>query len=139
MKTLFVSKPSIGSWLIRKFTWSDFSHVAIVLDDQVVHATFSKGVHVTPLVEFMAEYPHVEEVIIDLPDEEAAEKWILKQVGKPYDVTFILGFILRHDEWEKDDAWVCNELMEAAAIAGGKRRIRKYIGRVSPQISYMIL
>lgn len=138
MKVLFASKPGIASFLIRKFTWSRFSHVAIVMDGYVIQSTFLKGVHTVTLEEFYSEYPRIEEVNIKLPNELAAKVWLQEQIGKPYDFGFILGFVFRKDNWEKSSAWVCNELMEFACVVGGKRRIRGNISRVSPQISYMI-
>lgn len=139
MKVLFVTKPGFSSFVIRKFTWSRFSHVAILLDDCVIQSTFAGGgVHTVPIDEFYKEYTRIEEVQIDLPDEAAAEKWLREQIGKPYDVWFIFGFIFRKDNWEKDDCWVCNELLEAACVVGGRRRIRGDISKVSPQVSYMV-
>lgn len=138
MQVLFAARPAIGSWLIRFFTWSPFSHAAVIDGNKVIHSTWPKGVHEIDLWDFIEQYPTVEVVNINLPDEKKAMEWCRSQIGKPYDTSFILGFIFRMDDWEKDDAWVCNELIEAAAVVGGKRRIRGSIGRVSPQISYMV-
>lgn len=139
MRVLFVTKPGIAPWLIRKWTWSDFSHVAMIVDDYVIQSTWcGGGVHKVSLEEFYKEYSTVEEVQIDLPDEDAAKHWLIQQLGKPYDVSFIFGFFFKRESWEEDDSWVCNELLEGACVVGGRRRIRGNIAKVSPQISYMI-
>ena len=139
MKLLFCRSNTIGSWLIRSFTWSRWSHVAIVEDDcWVIESTLlGGGVRRKLLTAFVDEHSSVEPVDVRLADEEAALDFLRAQLGKPYDWTALLGFIF-HRDWAEPDAWFCSELAEAAAVAGGRRRFREEISRITPRESWMV-
>lgn len=140
MKLFFCRSNTISSWLIRLFTWSPWSHVAVVENDEfVIDATFKHGgVRRRALREVLAASSAFELVEIELPEESAALTFLRAQIGKPYDWTAILGFIGR-SHWEEDDAWFCNELAEAAMVAGGRRRFRESLWRLTPRNSWMVL
>lgn len=139
MKLIFCRKPSLGSWLIRVFTWSPWSHCVIVEDDRhVIESTMAHGgVRRRPLLEIINEYSRVELVEIPLTDEQAALDFARAQLGKPYDWRAIFGFLL-HRDWADDRAWFCNELAEAACVAGGRQRFRDSISRITPRESWMV-
>lgn len=139
MKVIFCRRRSLGSWLIRLFTWSAWSHLAIVEDaETVIDSTFSGGgVRRRRLVEIVAEYSAIEEAEVPLADEQAALEFARAQIGKPYDWTAIFGFVLRRN-WAEPDAWFCNELFEAAAVAGGSKRFRDRLSRITPRDSWMV-
>lgn len=139
MKVLFAHKHTLGSWLIRAFTWSRWSHVAIVDHDEVIESTLKRGgVRARSLMDFLSEYQHVEMVEWNVPDEAAALRFLRAQIGKPYDWTALVGFLLRRD-WAEDDSWFCNELAEAAAQAGGLKRFRGVLSRITPGISWSVI
>ncbi len=139
MKVLFCRKPALGSWLIRAFTWSPWSHLVIVEDhEHVIDSTLAHGgVRRRRLIDIVNEYPVIEEIEVPLIDEQAALDFVRAQLGKPYDWTAIFGFLLRRD-WAEPDAWFCNELAEAAFIVGGRRRFRDEISRITPRESWMV-
>ena len=140
MRVLFASKKlSIGSWLIRLFTFSKFSHMAMrISDDLVVDSTLLTGVRCILFKDFIKKYPGCEQLEIQLPNEANAVNFALNQVGKPYDWTALVGMVLQR-KWHEEDSWFCNELWEAAAKAGGKPRFRDDVYRITPQQSWAVL
>lgn len=141
MRVLFASRKwSIASWLIRFFTFSKFSHVAIRISDElVVHSTFADGgVHCISLNEFAEKYPGYIEIDIPLPDEKAAINYAMDQIGKPYDWTAIVGMVFQR-KWHEEDSWFCNEYWEAIAKIGGRPRFRDEVHRITPQQSWAVL
>lgn len=140
MKVIYCSNDKFGSWLIRTFTWSRFSHVVFVEDDtHVIDSTFTHGgVQRRPMADIYRDYTTVEVVEIPVPDEQAALAFARSQLGKPYDKTAIIGFIFRR-RWADADSWFCNELIEAIATAGGRQRFRESISRITPQESWSVI
>ena len=142
MKLIFCSNLSIVSWFIRAFTWSPWSHCVIVENEEfVIDATFThRGVRRRLLLDIMNEYSHVEVVEIPLTDEqnEQALNFVRAQIGKPYDVGAIFGFVVRQD-WANPERWFCNELAEAALREVGRPRFRDSISRITPRESWMVI
>ena len=119
MKVIFGRRPAVGSWLIRFFTWSDWSHCGIALQNgMVLHTTWPKGVHLTPIEEWVATYPAHEVIDVPLEYELSAEVWSRNQLGKPYDLSGLIAFST-HRNWQEDDKWFCSELVGAALVKGG--------------------
>lgn len=137
MKLLFAKKRNLPSALIRFFTWSQWSHVAIVDGDAVIEATFLGGVSWRPLAEFLVDYT-TEEVGVSLPDEAAAMRFVRQQIGKRYDWTALVGIVFRSG-WAKQDKWFCSELVAAAIQAGGKRLFREDASRITPRDLWLVL
>lgn len=142
MKLLFCRKRSLGSWLICAFTWSPWSHCAVVeSDEHVIDATFKHGgVRRRPLSDVLGEYSKIEVIELNLTPEEtqAALDFVRAQIGKPYDIGAIFGFIFRQD-WASTEKWFCNELAEAALRAVGRPRFRDEISRITPRESWMVI
>lgn len=140
MKVIYCANNKMTSWLIRMFTWSRFSHVVFVEDDEtIIDSTFThSGVQRRLLSDIYREYSTIEVVEMPLPDEQAALAFARSQLGKPYDKTAILGFIFRRN-WADEDAWFCNELIEAIAKAGGRTRFREALSRITPEMSWAVI
>jgi uncharacterized protein YycO len=139
MKLIFCRRNSIGSWLIRFFTWSQWSHCMIVDGDHIIDSTMMQGgVRRQPALAALEHYSVAEFVEVPVPDEEAALEFARAQVGKPYDWGVFLSFIVRRD-WTEPDAWFCNELAEAALAYGGRPRFRASLSRITPQASWMVI
>ena len=140
MKVIFCANNKITSWLIRMFTWSRYSHVVFVEDDEtIIDSTFMHcGVQRRLLADVYSEYTTIEVIDIPLPDEKAALDFARAQLGKPYDKTAILGFVFRRN-WADDDSWFCNELIEAIAEAGGRTRFRAALSRITPEMSWSVI
>jgi hypothetical protein len=111
----------IGSWAIRQYDHGPWSHVDAVLEDgsllgsrdDVVGGKPS-GVQIRP-----AGYLNFkDEKILSIPCDDPIAKlfyatWA-SQIGKPYDQTAILAFVLERD-WRAMDSWFCSEGVTWAA------------------------
>lgn len=146
---------------IRFMTWADnagprkesgTSHTAWEMDDGRVIEAWHRpnGVRVidgfaaghTPGTEVRAyRLPHVSHFNLDL-----AERYLLDQVGKPYDVRGVLRFITRNDPQPyypdtfkvglyNPDKWFCSCLVFAALLHGGCKLLERVPPwRVSPNL-----
>lgn len=121
--------------IIRAFTWSDFSHMVIVIDGgkNVLHSDFH-GVRIEPiedlknrsknwiLVEYECEFP---ELVI-----EACKT----QIGKPYDFGGIVGIFIRDVNLQDDSKWWCSELPAYGFMKAGIPKFQEdYLHRITPQ------
>ena len=105
--------------LIRAFEGGSAGHVGIAMDEGgVIHATLRDGVHVQTMAEFLSTRIVVQEIPLALPNQPEADKWLRRQLLKPYDWTAIVGFLAWRD-WSDDDAWFCSELAAGWMLAGG--------------------
>lgn len=140
MKVIYTHTPySIISNLIRLFTFSKFSHCAIYISDKfIVDSTFTTGVRINSVEDYLREFPYQEIVEIEVPDDKAAAQFALAQVGKPYDWTALVSIVLQRN-WQEPDRWFCSELVEATLAAGGTKRFRDTISRITPQESWGVL
>ena len=138
MKVLFCTSTLPGAVLIRAVTWSSWSHVALVLDNgNVIEATYPK-VREVPLEIIL--HNHKKWVIVDIPtdDDKLIEEYARSQVGKPYDITALLG-ILVHRQWTDEDSWFCSELVANSFTKGGFSLFREEtIHRITPQNLWML-
>lgn len=122
MRYVYVKRDGIGSLLIRAFEGGVASHVAMVLTDgSVVDATLRHGVHRWASIDdwIVANgYTIVDDITLALRNESAAEAWVLAQVGKGYDWTALIGFLLWRDLNERA-RWYCSELGLGALLSIG--------------------
>lgn len=137
MRLLFSAPRSIGSRLIRWFTWSEWSHVDVVMGRQVYGAVFPRGVRWDSVAAQVQRSTRHEYVDIQLTpeQEQAANAWLMDQGGKGYDWTAILGFLFRRN-WQDEGRWFCSELVAAALDHAGHPVIKRESWRVSPQALY---
>ncbi len=116
----FITTNSLVSTLIRAFTWSDYSHVEIVMQGEgYLGAHFPDGVKIRPY-----DYCHPSKALIaKVPcGAETTEKVIAfarKQVDKPYDWLNIFGDVIHEDLNEEPKAWICDTLVYAAFHSAG--------------------
>jgi len=126
------------SWVSKAIRWqtrSDYSHIAIELDDGsvieawhvggVAHNQSFRTVHTkgTPVDAF---------AILEKIDENEALAFLLDQVGKKYDFGSIARFMTRRDE-PHDEKWFCSELAMAGVSKGGVDLLKRIpASHVSP-------
>lgn len=119
----FVANNSLGSRLIKWFDHGAYSHVDSVLEDgSLLGARSGKidgiaaGVQVRSAY-YVARYGFVKRVRLETSNEVAASyyEFVRAQIGKPYDMTAIWGFVAGRD-WMEDDAWFCSELVVAGLV-----------------------
>jgi uncharacterized protein YycO len=137
MKLFFCTNDLPAAVAIRVFTWSDWSHVAIVDGDEIIEAVWPR-VRVSKLEEAKNKYESW--VIAEVKTRNDAEiiKAVRSQVGKPYDIGAIFGFVARRN-WEKTDKWFCSELVAWAFSQANEPLFRPgTFSRVTPQHIWMI-
>lgn len=119
MRFIFSNCGSIESSLIQWFEGSRWSHCgAIMPDSTVIEALWSGGVQRNKLIDFLEDSDDWAIFDIALPNEVAAEQFLIEQIGKPYDKTAIIGIVFERD-WDSSDSWYCSELSTKAIEMGG--------------------
>lgn len=139
MKIAFFRGNTLASLLIRLVTWSNWSHVALVDGDEVIEAV-RKGVRATKLARVIAAHSACQIVEFPVGDEVAAAiiQAARSQIGKPYDVTALVG-MLAHRDWQNGDRWFCSELAAWSFAHAGAPLFRPgALYRVTPQHLWML-
>lgn len=110
-----------------------YSHVDTVMPDgSLLGARLSGGVQIRP-----ANYLGTEKVLqVAIPagdaQTDAYYRGVTAEIGKPYDMTGILGFLTGRD-WRTPDKWFCSELVAAKLeSAGFLRRLAAQANKVTP-------
>jgi uncharacterized protein YycO len=138
---VFTRSKNIGSYLIRKISWSEWSHCAIVdySSNTVIEATWPQGVIERPLEEFLAQHTTNGEVCFrTYKGDKRVVEYCRSQVGKPYDTLGVLGVGI-HREWQDDSKWWCNELIEAGLVKYGySPYIAANLRRLTPQHRWIV-
>lgn len=138
--TLIFSNSSLPlSPIIRWVTWSDYSHVALLLDEEtVIESTMSKGgVYTDSLSNFKKRAKNwlMVELEIDIShlDWNKLIEIANKEVGKPYDTFGVIGLSI-HRNWQEDDKWWCSELIPYLLLNWGIKLFNSnFIHRIVPQ------
>lgn len=132
-----------AGWLLRFVMWSRWSHSAI-LDEasgMVYDSTLlGGGVCVGPMGEFLQHYRRHEmrDIDVRVGRLEESRAWLRAQVGKPYDWTALLSWIVRRD-WQEPDAWFCSELTESFIDQFSTPRFRESVSRITPRHQDMLV
>lgn len=122
MKFVYVNSGDIFAKIITTFERGEWSHVAIVDEDEnyVIESLFETGVRRRRLDSLLRDRPH--HMIIEVPSPETLSLngflWLKDQLGKPYDWTGVggLGF---NRNWQDDDKWYCSELACTYGLRSG--------------------
>lgn len=135
---LFSTTSSPFSWLIRLLTWSRWSHVSVVDGATIIQAHALHGVIRTPLAEAIANDKESKLVRFKCNNPTAVIAAAASQIGKKYDWTALIGFMLRRD-WQEDDSWFCSELAAWAFQQAGTPLLRpEALHRVTPENLWML-
>ena len=139
MKILFTRRRHLGSLIIRMVTWSAYSHVDFILDEErVLGATAPNGVNVEPIRNRLAKASKAVVMEINDVDLDKAKEFAIAQLGKKYDWTNIIGIYL-HRDWQDSDSWSCAELIAAILKHSGVQLFDiKFYHRVTPQHLLML-
>lgn len=138
LSLLFCNDTGLVSRAVRGFTWSRWSHVAMIDGYGAVEALPGEGVTITETQDILMRSRAFE--LVDLPcrDPIAVRAAAASQFGKPYDWSAVLGIALRRD-WRQDDAWFCSELVAWAFEAAGEPLFREgTLRRVTPEHLWML-
>ena len=139
MKLLFTRRRHASSLLIRLVTWSNFSHVDIVLDGgQIIGAEAGKGVSKGSFERQVRKASKAVTVEIPVLDLQAALAFAKSQKGKPYDWLGVAGIGLRRN-WQEPSKWSCAEFVAASLAKGGYNPFdAKFHHRITPQDLFML-
>lgn len=137
MRLIFTRDHSFESLLVRAWMWSPWSHVGIVIGDNVLQVQPVGGVQLVPLaaVKAGASRWEIARLNCDNPDRIAAIA--ASQIGKAYDWRGIAGLWLRR-RLQREDRWFCSELIAWAAEQAGEPVFRVRPWRVTPRDLYMV-
>lgn len=133
VKLLFCTDYKLGALIIRIFTKSRFSHVAIEVNGKLYESHFSTGVHKFNSIDNVTDI-----IELDNLDDEAVEAFLEAQVGKKYDSKAICSFMFSRT-WEDLNKWFCSELCAMAIKVGGYKGIPNNLSKISPEDLYKII
>lgn len=136
MKLLFSRRHHPGSYLIRMVTWSEWSHVDIILPDGgLIGAAAPHGVIEMTSELRVAMASHA--AVMDVPCRTVFS-WLLSQLGTPYDWLGVAGLGM-HRDWQEDDKWFCSEFVARAMKEGGFEPFQPGVmQRITPQHLWML-
>lgn len=122
IKLVFSAKRTLGSYLIRLATWSSWSHVSYLDDnDYVTESIGAHGVRRVTLNEALEDchkFAIVSFRNCDRIQKEMFEGYLRSQLGKKYDFLALFGIALNR-KWQDDDKWICSELIAYALKSVG--------------------
>lgn len=138
MNLIFTRSWSPLSAIIRLATWSTWSHVGVLLGDRVLDSTIRHGVAMRDMDSFMAGISAHRVVDVETENPLGVINALRSQIGKPYDLTGVLGMSLRRN-WQEDDRWFCSELVAWAFKQSGQPLFRnESMYRITPQHLWML-
>lgn len=143
MKVIFCHQTAWQDKGISLITGSRWTHCGVITRDgrSVIESQAGKGVRLRNLDSWVAAFPDHE--IIDVPCESPEAGWTagVAELGKPYDWTGLVWFVLPMRDWQKNNAWFCSELA-AYMLLKGKAVVAddiKEAGHFSPGSLYRLL
>jgi uncharacterized protein YycO len=137
VRVIFTRSRNLGSFFIRLFTWSTWSHVGIVDGEYVIEAVWPKvrRVRIDKFLEGKSNW-RIDQFAC--ANKQAIIDAAKSQLGKPYDIGAVIGFLFRSN-WQDDDKWFCSEILAWAFDKGGTPLFRpKRLRRVRPEHLWMI-
>lgn len=139
VQLLFTRRRMIGSLLIRGVTWSAFSHVEIVVGDQVIGANMLTGVSLTPLRDRLEKSSYAAVVNIPCQDAQKVKQKALSMIGAGYDYLGLVGILVHSASFDSKARFFCSEFVAWAFEKADCPLIRPEItGRVTPQHLWML-
>lgn len=133
MKIRFSSQHKLGSWLIRKVTRSEWSHVEFILEDgRTLGSRFFGGVQIRkPLTKLRTVCD------VEIPWEPGWIEELYEYIGDGYDYLGAIGWLYNR-VWQKLGRWTCSELV--ADFLQRKKLIDVGLSSsVEPRLLYFIL
>lgn len=135
MILLFRGRGPVG-WLIRKQTWSDYSHAAwLCRDGSVIESWYQGGVRHSPSPATV----HGPKVTFDAyavrglgkSDIDRIELLLHERVGRGYDFFGVARFLSRVNR-NNENRWFCSELIAECCELAGKPLLRAPAYRIAP-------
>lgn len=134
LKIIFTNSKMPLSPIIRAVTWSDFSHMAIIINEtEIIHSDFH-GVRIEPLAALQGRSKNW--MIVEYPcarPEDVIEA-CKTQLGKPYDFSGLIGIAIRNVDLQDDSKWWCSELPAYGGHISKQPFFQEeYLHRIAPQ------
>lgn len=137
---ILLKNDSILSRIIKFFSKSEYSHVAVYLEDGFVIESDWGGVQISHLRKYKSvEYDVYYHAKMDKDKAEMLTQWMLGQVGSRYDYGGIFGILLnklgltKKNHWDdKASYWCCELVADAYLNVGLKVCAREETWLVSP-------
>lgn len=137
MNIMFCRSKTPLSWLIRKLTWSEWSHVVLIDGDYGIEAV-GTGVTYRHLATIKAGHSETQIRRIACPCPFVGIQAAFRQIGKRYDWKALAGQLF-HRDWQQTDKWFCSELVAWALTQSGNPIFNAAsISRVTPQMLWMV-
>lgn len=142
IRVRFVRYTDLSSLAIRFFTYGFWAtHAEAILPDGRMVGAHFEGVVVKP--PGWDDGCFSRELVLELDVKPATadrfHRFMLDQVGKPYDFSAVLSFVARRN-WHSPDRWFCSELVAAALMkCGYLRPLAVEANRISPRDLLLIL
>lgn len=135
LRVIFTNSRMPLAPVIRAVTWSKFSHMALLFDDnkKILHADMH-GVRIeeTKALQARSKNWMIVDYKCDRPDDLINA--CMTQLGKPYDFTGIIGIAIRDVNLQDTGKWWCSELPAYGAVASGQPFFQdEYMSRITPQ------
>lgn len=138
VELLFTRRRHPGSALIRALTWSAFSHVELIVGNEVIGAQAPEGVVRSARCYRLERASRAAIMRIAHPHPERVQELVESQLGKPYDWAGVVGLGLRR-RWQDADCWFCSELIAWAFEASGHPLFRAAAAhRITPQHLWLL-
>lgn len=137
MQIVFCNSNMIGSWIIRKLTFSKWSHVAILDGEDVIEAVWPR-VRRTSFKHLVESHKDFEVVDITVGSDVSALAFASSQIGKRYDWRALFGLVTPTRDWERPEEWDCAELVAASINYGSTVPLFRDKARVTPQMLYLL-
>lgn len=144
VRVLFTRRHHPGSLAIRLATWSEWSHVDLLVDElgpkaRLLGAAAPTGVSLLPLAERLAHASRAALVTFPVNNPTKVLDAAIEQLGRPYDWLGCAGIALRNRDWQAEDRWFCSELVAYAFGRAGEPLFREdMVSRITPQHLWML-
>lgn len=134
LRIMFTNSTKPLSPVIRWVTWSSFSHMVVMIDDDtIIHSDFH-GVRIEPIKDLQDRSKNWMIVEYECENPQAVIDACKTQLGKPYDFTGLFGILLRDVDLQDDSKWWCSELPAFGfETAGIPKFATEFIHRITPQ------
>ena len=111
-----------------------FSHSITIIGERAYEASMTHGCHGGTVIELMDGIVVYRDMLVDVPDIDAAIAFAEAQCGKSYDWAGAVGIPFTYSQdWADDSKWWCSEMTFAIVLAGGVRLLDPdVIRRVTP-------
>ena len=151
MISLYARSNTLISWAIRLFTWSPYSHVAVLEPSGkwVNEARYPKCRRVR-LQSFLRDNSVVVSKAKPCSRPDLAIQWFREQTGYdpkypnveseglPYDTLGIFGFLF-HRNWTSPDKWFCSEAETMCYMKGHHESYdADEVNRITPFLSWIL-